>query len=115
MDLPAQGLAHLAAADVGNGVEGQAVEQFVVVQQVFAYAVDDEVQKFVLLVQKERHRQVANLLFRVFGGRDEVDGLEVAKVDIPAEDVNVEELSLAVFCLGSLLSYLTLQTYFFLW
>lgn len=45
-----------------------------------------------LLVQEECHGEVADLLFGVLVRRDEVDGLEVAKVDIPAENVNVQEL-----------------------
>jgi hypothetical protein len=33
------------------------------------------------------------LFFRVLVGRDEVDGFEVAKVDVPAKNVYVQKLS----------------------
>lgn len=45
-----------------------------------------------LFVEEEGHGEVADLLLGVFGRGDQVDGLEVAKVDIPAKDVDVEQL-----------------------
>ena len=72
-------------------------------------------QKLMLFVQKECHREITNLLFRIFGGRDEVDGLEVAKVDVPAEDVYVQKLAKASARLVERSTIrITLQTYFFL-
>lgn len=50
MDLAAQHLAHLPAADVCDGVEGKAVEQLIVVQQILPDAVEDEVHELVLFV-----------------------------------------------------------------
>ena len=90
MDLAAQRFAHLPASNVGDGVQGQAVEQLIVVEQVLPYAIDDQMQQFVFLVEEERHGQVADLLLRVFVGRDEVDGLKVAKVDVPSQDIYVQ-------------------------
>lgn len=92
MHLVAQGLAHFSSADIGYCVQGQAVEQLIVVEEVLSYAVDDQVEELVLLVQEEGHGQVADLLFGVLVGGDEVDGFEVAKVDIPTENINVQEL-----------------------
>jgi len=92
VDLSAQCLAHLAASHVGDGVEGETVEQLIVVEQVLPYAVDDQMQQFVFFVQKERHGEIPDLFLRVLVGRDEVDGLEVAKVDIPPQDVYVQKL-----------------------
>lgn len=62
------------------------------VEKIFPYAVDDKMQELVLLMEKQRHGQVADLLLRVLVGGDEVDCLEVPKVDIPPEDVDIEEL-----------------------
>lgn len=45
-----------------------------------------------LLVQEEGHGQVANLLLGVLVGGDEVDRFEMSKVDIPAENVDVQKL-----------------------
>jgi hypothetical protein len=65
-----------------------------VVHEIFPYAIYDEVQQLVLFVQEERHRQVSNLLLGILLGGDEVDGLEVAKVDIPSEDIYIKKLLL---------------------
>lgn len=45
-----------------------------------------------LFVQEEGHGEVTDLLLGVFVGRNEVYGLQMAKVDIPPEDVYVQEL-----------------------
>jgi len=92
VDFGAKRLAQLLAADVRNGMQRQAVVELVVVQQVLADAVDHQMEELVLLVQEQRDGEVADLLLRVLGGRDEVHGLEVAKVDVPAEDVDVQQL-----------------------
>lgn len=89
MDLCTQGLAHLPSSDVGDGVQRQAVVQLVVVEKVLPYAVHDEMQELVFLVEEQSHGQVADLLLGVLVRRDEVDRLEVAKVDVPSEDVDV--------------------------
>lgn len=93
MDLSAQGFAHFSASDIGNGMQRQTVEQLIVVKEVLANTVDDEVQKLVLLVEKQGHGQISNLLLRVLVGRDEVHGLEVTKVDVPSQDVDVQEFA----------------------
>ncbi len=65
MHLPAQGFSHLPASHVGDGVECQAVEQLIVVEQVLSYTIDDQMQQFVLFVEEEGHGEVADLLLRV--------------------------------------------------
>jgi hypothetical protein len=71
-------------------VQSEAVEQLVVVQQIFPYAVDDQMQKLVLFMQHEGHGKIANLFFRVLGSRDEVDSFQMAEIDVPSQDVNIE-------------------------
>lgn len=61
--------------------------------QVLPYAVDHKMEKLVLFMEEQRHCEIADLLLRVFGGRDEVDRFQVAKVDIPPKDVDVQELA----------------------
>jgi hypothetical protein len=73
-------------------MQRQAVEQLIVIQQILPNAVNHQMQKLVFLVQEQRHGKVANLFFGVLGCRDEVDGFEMPKVDVPAQDVYVEEL-----------------------
>lgn len=92
MDLGAQSLAQLLTTDVRNGMQCQAVVQLVVVHEVFSDAVDDEVYQLVLLMQEEGNGKVSDLLLRVFGGRDEIDCLEVSEAHVPAEYVYVKEL-----------------------
>lgn len=55
MNFPAQGFTHLPAADIGDCMQGQAVEELVVIQQVFSYAVYNQVQKLVFLVEEQSH------------------------------------------------------------
>ena len=45
-----------------------------------------------LLVKKQGHGQVADLLFRILIGGNQVDGLEMSEVDVPAEDVYIQQL-----------------------
>lgn len=52
MDFAAQGLAHLPAADICDCVQGKAVEELIMVQEVLSYAVDNQMQELVLLVKK---------------------------------------------------------------
>lgn len=63
------------------------------VEQIFANTVDDKVQQFVLLVEEQRHGQITDLLLRVLVGRDQVDSLEMTKIDVPAQDVDVQQLA----------------------
>lgn len=66
MNLPAQRLTHLSTSNICDRVQSKAVKQLVVVQKIFSYAVDDQVQKFMLLMKEESHGEVADLFFRVF-------------------------------------------------
>jgi hypothetical protein len=84
VDLPAERFSHFPATNVCDGVQRKTVEQLIVVQQILPDAVENEMQKLVLLVQKQRHGKVANLFLRVLGCRDELDGFEMPKVDIPS-------------------------------
>lgn len=93
MDLGAESLPHFPSSYIGNGVQCQTVEQLVVIQQILPYAVHDKVQQLMLLVEEQSHGKIANLLLRVFLCRDQVDGLEMAKINIPAQNVDVEELA----------------------
>ena len=43
-----------------------------------------------LLMKEQGHSQVSNLLLGIFVGRDEVDGLEMAEIDVPAENIYVQ-------------------------
>lgn len=45
--------------------------------------------QFVPFVKEQGHRQVSNLLFRVFIGGYKVDRFEMAEIDIPPQDVYV--------------------------
>lgn len=120
MDLHAQGLSHLSSADIGYGMQGQAVEELIVVEEVFPYAVDDQVQQLVLFVEEQGHGKVSDLLLGILVRGYEIDGFEVSEIDVPSEDVYVQELCSQVSDSGETRSRLpprvrTLQTYFFLW
>lgn len=62
------------------------------VEEVFPYAVDNQVQQFVLFVEEQGHGKVSDLLLGVFIRGYEVDGFEMAEIDVPSEDVYVQEL-----------------------
>jgi hypothetical protein len=47
----------------------------------------------VLLVQEQGDGEVSNLLLRVLGGRDEVDRFEMSEIDVPPENVDVQQLA----------------------
>lgn len=89
MDLGAQSLTHLPASDVRDSVQRQTIEELIVVKKILSYAVHDKMQELVFLVEEERHGQVADLLLGVLVGRDEVDGLKVAEIDVPSENIDV--------------------------
>lgn len=91
--LPAERLSHLAASNIGNGMQSETVEELVVVKEVLPNAVDHKMEQLVLLMEEQRHGQIANLLLRVFIRRDQVHSLEVPKIDIPAQDVDVKQLA----------------------
>ena len=46
-----------------------------------------------LFVEEKGDGEVSDLLFRVLGCRDEIDGFEVSEVDVPAKYVYVQELA----------------------
>jgi hypothetical protein len=54
-----------------------------------------------LLVEEQGDSEVANLLLRVFGGRDQVDGFKMPKVDIVALDIYVQQFTDVFFLLVS--------------
>lgn len=92
MDVGTQRLSHLSSSNIGDGVQRQTVVELIIVQEILLDAVDDQVQEIVGFVQKQGDGEVADLLFRVFCRRDEIDSLEVTKVDVPSEYVDVQEL-----------------------
>jgi hypothetical protein len=93
MHFCTQRLSQLLAADIRNRVQRQTVVELIVVEQVLPYAVDDEVYQLVLLVQEQSNSEISDLLLRVLGGRDEVDGFEMSKIDVPPENVDVQQLA----------------------
>lgn len=74
-------------------MQGQRVVELIVTCQVLPDAVDDQMEKFMFLMEEQGHGQVSNLLFRVLGGGNEIDGFQMTEVDVPAEDVDVEQLA----------------------
>jgi hypothetical protein len=92
MHIRTERLAHLPATDIGNCVQRQAVVELEMVFQVFPYTVDDKMEKLVLFVQEEGDGQVSNLLFRVLCAGNEINGLEMTEIDVPAENIYVEKL-----------------------
>lgn len=71
-------------------------------------------------MEEQGHGQVTNLLFRVLVRRYEVDSFEVAEIDVPSQDIYVQELSERLAfgsrrgARGEGRQRRTLQTYFFL-
>lgn len=65
------------------------------VEKILFDRVDDEMEKVVFFVEKECYSEIAYLFFGVFCGGNEVDGFEVAKVDVPAKDVDIKKLCAA--------------------
>lgn len=93
MNVKGQGFTHLLSSYIGNSVQSQAVVEFVDIGQVFANTVDNQMQQLMFLMQEQRNSQITNLLFRVLCSRDEIDSLEMAKVDVPAQDVDIQQLA----------------------
>ena len=94
MYFRAQGLAHLPAADVGDGVQSEAVEQLIVIQQVFSNAVDDEMKQLMLFVQEQGHGEVADLFLRILVRRDQVDRFKVTEIDVPSQNIDIKQLEI---------------------
>lgn len=63
MNIRAQCLSHFSASNIRNGMQCQTVVQFVVVEEIFADTVDNQVQQLVLFVQEKRNGEITNLLF----------------------------------------------------
>ncbi len=93
MYIPAQSLPHLPPSNIGNSMQGQTIEQLVILQQILPDAIHNQVKQLMLLVQEQRDRQIANLLLRVLVRTDQVDCLQVSEVDVPSEDVDVQQLA----------------------
>ena len=113
MNLSAQSFSHLPTSHIGNGMQGQAVVELVVIEQILADAIDDEMKQLMLFVQEQGDCQVSDLFFRVFVGRDEVDCFQVPKVHGVSQDVDVQQLRDSSALLD-MTKIPTLQTYFFL-
>lgn len=93
MDLSSQRLAKLPTTDISHGMQRQAVVQLIMIQQILADTIHDQVEQFMLLVQKQSHGEIADLLLGVFGRRNEIDGFKVTKIDIIALNVDVKQLA----------------------
>lgn len=90
MDLISQSLTHLLTTDIGNRMQRQTIIQLIIIQQILPNTINNQMQQFVLLVQEQRNGQVPNLLLGILGGRDEIDGLEMAEINIIPLDIDVE-------------------------
>lgn len=93
MNVKGQGFTHLLSSYIGDSVQSQAVVEFVDIGQILANTVDNQMQQLMFLMQKQCNSQITNLLLRVLCSRDKVDSLEMAKVDVPAQDVDVQQLA----------------------
>lgn len=93
MYVPTQRLSHFSSTHIGYGMQRQTVVELIVTGQILPNAVYHQMQKLMLFMQEQSHSQVSNLFLRILVGRDEIDGFEVAKVDVPAEDVDVQQLA----------------------
>ena len=93
MNISAQRLAHLPPSDIGNGMKCKTIEKLVMVHEILPYAIHNKMEEFVLFMKEQCHGQVSYLLLRVSGGRDQIHGLEVPKVDIPAQNIDVEQFA----------------------
>jgi hypothetical protein len=92
VNIATQGLSHLSASDIRNGMKSQAIVKLIDAHKILPNTIDNQMEEFVLLVEEERHGEISNLLLRVFGCGDQVDGFEVTKVDVPAENIDVQQL-----------------------
>ena len=88
---------HLRAAHVGDEGQGQALEGLIAGDQVGPHGIEDEAEEVVALGQQQRARQVADLLLRVPGRRDQVGGLAVPEFDVMAQHVDVQQLPHILF------------------
>jgi len=93
MYIPTQRLPHLPPSYIGNSMQCQTIEQLIILQQILPDAIHNQVKQLMLLVQKQGNRQIANLLFRVLVRTDQVDRLQVSEVDVPSENVDVQQLA----------------------
>lgn len=93
MDFSPQRLAKLATSNVSHCMQRQAVIQLIMIQQILANTIDDQMEQLMLLMQKQGDGEIPDLLLGVFGRGDEINSLEVTKVDIVALDVDVEQLA----------------------
>lgn len=87
----------LPSHTVGHKRQRQRLKRFVAPHQVGAHRVDDEAQELVLFGQQDRHREVADLFFGVARRGHQVGRLAVAKLDVVAQHVDVEQLPDVLF------------------
>lgn len=92
MHIRTQRLSHFPTADVGNSMQSKAIVEFIMIKEILFDAIDNKMQKFVLLVEEEGNSKIADLLFRIFSRRYQVQCFKVAKVDVPSENIDVEQL-----------------------
>ena len=90
MNIRSQGFAHGVASNIGNCMQRETIVELIMVHEVFPDTVYDKMKQLMFFVKEERNGEVSNLLFRELLRRNQVDGFEMAKVEVPAEDVNVK-------------------------
>lgn len=93
MHFTTQRLSHFSSTHVRNCVQRQAVKQLIVIQKILPYTVDHQMQELVLLVEEQGHGKVANLLLRVLVGRNQIDSLQMSKLDVESQDVDIQKLA----------------------
>lgn len=82
MNIGGKRFTHLAPTHIRDSMQCETVMELIITDQILPDTVDDQMQQFMLLMQKQRHRKVPNLLFRIFVRRDQVDRFEVSKLHL---------------------------------
>lgn len=78
-------------------MDSQTPEIVIGIIQIFADGVDNQWRKFMVLSNHHGDCKVGHLLLVVLVARHEIDGLEVAKVNVEAQDVHVQQLGQVLF------------------
>eukprot|EP00053_Salpingoeca_punica_P018318 m.179257 g.179257 ORF g.179257 m.179257 type:complete len:985 (-) comp17405_c2_seq2:11-2965(-) len=92
-DLGVAAAGQLLAANVGDAVQGQADAELALAEQVRLDAGHDHAHQVAVLRHEHRDKEVAHLLLAVLERGHEVDGLEVAKLDLMAQQKDEEQLA----------------------
>lgn len=93
VDFAPQCLSEFPATHISHRMQRQTIVQLIMIQHVLPNTVNDKMEELMLLVQEQGHGQVPDLFLGVFVRRDEIDGLEVAEVDVVALNVDIEQFA----------------------